>query len=208
MALATRLAMGVSLTALLASPLAAQTPTADVTGAVRDSAAAPLVDVAIQARNRASGLVYGAKSSAAGRYRLRGLPPGLYDITAERIGLRSTTLQDVRLVIGRTVEFDFTMGLAAIELEPLIVRVEAPLIETTKSKVSYVIDNELIQRLPDESRQFVELAQLVPGATAGTAATGGPPPSGRRDRPWVRSTGSPRASWWMEPTSRKGCSVT
>ena len=160
------------------TPLTAQTPTAAVTGVVQDSQLRALAGVEVRALSIASGLAYRALSSATGRYWLRGLPPGRYDITARQIGLRTTTVRNVELSVGHTVGVDFTLRPSAVELEPLTVDVGAPLIETTRSEISYVLDRDRIEQLPEESRQFIELAQLVPGVTAGTDATGGPPPFG------------------------------
>jgi hypothetical protein len=175
-------------------PLAAQTPTADVTGVVRDSTRRPLAGVEVLASDRATGFVYRASSASTGRYWLRGLPPGRYDITARRIGLRATTLDDVELVVGHTVTLDFDLTASAVQLEPLRVRVGTPAIDVTTSEISYTLDRERIERLPEESRQFIELAQLVPGATAGTDATGGPPPFG--------TNGSTVGLCWRSRSSR------
>jgi len=163
---------------LLPPPATAQMPTAAVTGVVQDSQFRALAEVEVQALSLASGLAYRVFSSSTGRYWLRGLPPGRYDITARQIGLRTTTVRNVELSVGHTVGVDFTLRPSAVELEPLTVEVSAPLIETTRSEISYVLDRERIEQLPEESRQFIELAQLVPGVTAGTDATGGPPPFG------------------------------
>lgn len=175
-----RFAIVLILATLLPVSLPAQTPTADITGVVRDSARDALADVEIQAVNPASGFSYRAFSSSTGRYWLRGLPPGRYDITARRIGLHTTTVRDVQLPVGRTVPIDFTLGPSPVEVEPITAEAAAPLIETTQSEVAYVLDRQQIERLPDESRNFVELARLVPGATAGAAVTGGPPSFGTR----------------------------
>ena len=168
-------AIALSLAVLVSAPLSAQTPTAAVTGIVQDSASRPLTDVEVRAVDQTTGLAYRAFSSSTGRYWLRGLPPGSYDVTARRIGLRPTTIRALELAVGRTVGLDFRLEPAAVDLEPLTLEVEAPFIETTRSEISYVLDREEIERLPEESRNFIELAQLVPGATRGTESTGGVP---------------------------------
>lgn len=173
------LSLALLATALTAAPLAAQTPTAHVTGFVQDSAARPLAGVEVRAANLKTGFEYQARTSTTGRYWLRGLPPGSYDLTARRIGMRPTTVSAVELAIGRTFEIDFTLQLSAVEVEPLRVGIAAPLIETTEAEISYVLEHRQIERLPEESRQFLDLANLVPGATRGTAdATGGTPSFG------------------------------
>ena len=177
--MARRIALAILLSFVtpLPFPLVAQTPTAEVTGIVRDSASRSLIDVEIRASNLGTGYTYQAFSSSTGRYWLRGLPPGRYDVTASRIGLRSETYRNAGLAIGRTIKIDFTMRPFPVEVQPVTLRIAEVQIETTKSEISYVIPRERIARLPEESRQFIELAQLVPGATAGTPI-GGPPTIG------------------------------
>lgn len=159
---------------LSAGSLAAQAPTAAVTGLVRDSTTRPLSGVQVQATDLATGYVYRAVSEMDGRYWLRGLPPGRYELTADRIGLRGTTVRQ-ELHVGRTSEIHFTLSQAAVELEPIRVEVAGPLVETTRSEISFAVDGTRIDQLPEESRHFMDLAQLVPGATRGTRDTGGPP---------------------------------
>ncbi|MCH7564939.1 MAG: TonB-dependent receptor [Gemmatimonadetes bacterium] len=174
----TRLALtlGTVLTALALVPASAQSPTSAVTGTVRDSVAAqPLDDVTVVARNTATGYEYPASTSATGRYWLRGLSPGTYDVTVRRIGLRPAVRRGVVLAIGRTVTLDFTLTSAAVELAAVEIVATRPLVETTESEISYVLSRAEIERLPEESRQFIDLARLVPGTTGGTSGSSIPP---------------------------------
>ncbi len=157
---------------------AAQAPTAAITGIVRDSSAAVLNQTEIVARSLEMGFEYRARTSSTGRYWLRALPPGAYDVTARRIGFRAATRRQVTLALGQTVTLDFTLPRTAVELAPIEVVADIPLIETTQSDVSFVLHRNEIARLPEESRRFIDLAQLAPGATAasnaGALTRGGP----------------------------------
>ena len=161
-----------------ALPLAGQAPTSALSGVVRDSTLGPLPGVAIRAVSRTSGFAYATTTSSTGQYWLRGLPPDRYDVAASRIGLRPVVREDVELAVGRTVPLDFQLVASPVELEPLGVSVRRPAVETASASVSYVFDRERIERLSTESRQFMDLVPLVPGATIGTEATGGPPAFG------------------------------
>lgn len=156
----------------------AQTPTAAVTGLIRDSSSVPLADAEVRATDRGTGFAYRTSSSKTGRYWLRGLPPGLYDLTVERVGFRATTARGVGLHVARTADVDFTLDRSPFELAPLVVSVDQARVESTHSGVSYVLDHRRIEELPEESRQFTELAQLLPGASRGIDAAGAPPQFG------------------------------
>ena len=149
-------------------PLAAQSPTAAVTGTVLSTEGdLPVEGADVLARNTATGYEYHAIAFDTGRYWLRGLSPGTYDISASRIGLRPQVRRGVVLSVGSAVTLDFGLTVSAVALDALEVVAGTPLIETTESEISYVLDQAQIARLPEESRQFVDLALLVPGATAG-----------------------------------------
>lgn len=172
--------------------LAAQAATGELTGVVRDTEERPLARADVEAVQVESGLEYHATSGAAGRYWLRGLPPGRYEVTARPARTtpggpeadlppdeRPTAVHEVTLTVGATLRLDLGMDAApdAVELPALSVKA-APSDAGTSAEIAYVLDRERIETLPEEARQFIELAQLVPGATAGTAATGGPPAFG------------------------------
>lgn len=157
---------------LIASPLAGQDPTASVTGAVRDATGAPVEGAAITARSTARGLDYRTVAGVGGAYWLEGLPAGTYHISAMRIGFATATREAALLRVGTTVTLDFTLREEAVELETL--RVEEPLLATTRADVSFTVDRELAQSLPDASRQMTQIALLAPGTT--TTSNGPPEP--------------------------------
>jgi len=148
-----------------ASGSLAQVPTAAATGTVRDTAGDPLSQANVVARHLATGLQYAALSDVHGRYWLRSIPPGQYDLTAGRIGVGSVVRQGVRLAVGQDVTVDFVLEMRPVELPPLEVVDREPPIQTTQADISFVVNREQIIELPDESRSFMELAQLAPGAT-------------------------------------------
>jgi hypothetical protein len=156
---------------------AAQTPTAGLTGMIRDSAGSPLPTAEVVVENAATGYVYRGQANATGRYWLRALPPGRYQITARTLGFRALTRLDVTLLVGQTATLDFVLPEAAVQLDPLVVVGEHRLIETTQADVSFVLERDQIDILPEESRAFLDLALLAPGATHTPGAPDGVAPN-------------------------------
>ncbi len=157
---------------------AAQTATGGLTGIVRDTASRPVAGVAVRATSLESGFEYEAATRSRGRYWLHALPPGRYEIEARAAQPRMAAVLDVTVIVGTTARVDLVLLPAPFELTPLAVEVGPQLEEGLTSEISYVLDRARIERLPEESRQFIELAELLPGTTAGTDATGGPPQFG------------------------------
>ena len=155
---------------IIAGRLVAQTPAAAITGSISDTDGTVLDRVEVVARNIDTGFEYRARTGRAGLYWLSALPPGRYDITARSIGYQAVTMQAVTLAVGRTITLDFVLAPAATELEPLVVVGTRPLLETTQSDVSFVLSQEEVARLPEESRRFIDLAKLLPGVTEATSS--------------------------------------
>jgi Carboxypeptidase regulatory-like domain/TonB dependent receptor-like, beta-barrel len=144
----------------------AQSSTAAVTGVVQDSLARPLAGVEIVATNERTGFSYSGLSDEDGRYLLRGLAPGTYDMAAKRLGLASAPRARVVLPVGSTKTLHLTLSTRPEEIAGITVVGSAPLMETTQSDFSHSLSPEDIASIPLESRDFVGLAAVAPGATA------------------------------------------
>lgn len=155
-----------ALSACLPAFLLAQAPGSVVTGTVRDSGRTPLGDARIIARDLESGFTYTARSSLAGRYWLPGLPPGRYALTATQVGYQPVRHASAVLAVGQTLTIDFVLERSAFQLEPIEVVANENRVATGESGIATVFDREALARLPEESRQFTDLARLAPGATS------------------------------------------
>ena len=104
-----------------------------------------------------SGGSLGALTSLDGRYVIRNVPEGSYDVTAQNIGYGTKTVTGVSVVAGQSTELDITMASQAVQLEEIVVTSEAQRGSTTalltERKVSAVVSDgigaEQISRSPD-----------------------------------------------------------
>ena len=142
----------------------AQATGAVVIGTVLDEQGAVLPGATLTIRNTESGLVRTAITDAAGTYRITGLPPGRYDLTAELQGFGNVAVQGMTLTIGLEVRQDVKLGVQQLQ-ETVTVTAQAPVVETTRTEVAAVINQQQIETLPIEGRQPVSLALLLPGTT-------------------------------------------
>jgi outer membrane receptor protein involved in Fe transport len=145
-----------------AQPAGAQVVGANLSGSVLDQSKAALPGVTVTIRNTATGREQVLVTDDEGRYRAVALQPGPYEITAELTGF-GTAKRGVTLVIGGDVRADLEMGVATLQ-ETVTVSGAAPLIEATKSAPSTTIVSDQIQALPVLERNFLSLAQMMPGA--------------------------------------------
>src|SRR5437867_1361243 len=148
----------------LVSPVLAQGAGASIEGIVKDQQGGVLPGVTVTLRNVDSGVARTSTTEADGRYRFLALPPARYQLSADLSGFAAKDVGDIAITIGLLVTQDFTMGIQTVQ-ESVTVTGEAPTIDTTKSEVAGVVTQQQIQSLPVNSRQFLNLALLMPGTS-------------------------------------------
>ncbi len=148
----------------LTASVAAQGAGGVIAGTVRDAQSGVLPGVSLTLRNVESGVVRTAVSEANGTYRLPGLPPGRYELTAELQGFANAGIADLTITIGLELQRDLTMGLQGVQ-ESVTVTGVAPIIETTQTQVAAIVTQDQIESLPLANRLPISLALLLPGTS-------------------------------------------
>uniref|UniRef100_UPI0025C52AF3 TonB-dependent receptor n=1 Tax=Luteitalea sp. TaxID=2004800 RepID=UPI0025C52AF3 len=151
---------------LMAHPAHGQGLQTGVTGLVRDASGGVVPGVTITVANRATGVVRTTVTGDSGNYSVTSLVTGSYDVTAELSGFKTAVSQNVPVQSDVTVRVDFTLALGDLGET---VQVQAPadtrLLRTEDVSLGAVLTENQIQGLPVKNRNFMALAQLVPGAT-------------------------------------------
>src|SRR5205809_8004090 len=96
-------------------PAFAQVANAVVTGSVTDAQGGLLPGVTITVTNAESGVVRTIVTQTEGRYRLGGIPPGRYNMTAELPGFANVEVKDITLTIGLEYKRDISMALQGVQ---------------------------------------------------------------------------------------------
>ena len=182
--------LGAVLAALAPAVLAAQQPTATITGRVLDRGTQqPVVGATI----RVVGTTRGAQTNEQGSYRLTGVPAGSISLQALRIGYAAIT-RPLTVTAGETATADFSLEQAATQLD--VVQVSATGQEQTRreSGVSTASIN-----VPDEvpAAAVTNMANVLSSRAAGVVVqeAGGTTGSGAR----VRIRGSNSVSLSNDP---------
>jgi len=144
--------------------LFAQSNTATVVGTVTDKSGSVVPGVKITVTNLGTSLNYKAVTEKDGDYRISLLPAGHYRIQAEKTGFSTWLIQDVALAIGDSYRANVSLDVGSLG-QTVVVHGEAPELQTESPTVNTLIDERMMQNLPVNGRNFVELAQLAPGAS-------------------------------------------
>ena len=153
---------GVLLVLLVAAGPAAGQGGASVGGVVTDDTGAALPGVVVTIVNKNNGASQTLVTGPAGNYRAVNLQPGPYELATELAGFAASR-KTVTLFVGADATIDFTLGVAALSENVMVVG-ENPLVEVAKAQPSSVIVGEQLAALPVLDRNFLVLAQLLPGS--------------------------------------------
>jgi hypothetical protein len=163
------------LVCLLTSAVAsAQLPTATFLGVVKDSSGAVLPGATVSAHHVDTGQVRTTVTDADGSYRVPALPIGNYELRVELSGFRPVVRGGLRLTVSQEAVINVTLDIGGLE-EAIAVTAEAPLVNTTTGSLGGLVDEEKIQDLPLNGRNYIDLALLQPGVAHHTSKSGGMP---------------------------------
>jgi hypothetical protein len=141
---------------------------AAIDGTVKDEQGAVLPGATVTIRNVETGFERSVVTESEGRYRFQALQPGTYILKVELQGFAAQEVRDIVMTIGLELRRDFTLRIQALA-ETVTVTGESPVVDTTKSEVAGVVTQQQIQTLPVNSRQYLNLALLMPGTSQDAA---------------------------------------
>ena len=155
---------------LLASSALAQTPTGEIEGAISDSSGAVIAGAKVTVTNPATNVQRVMQSNELGLYSAPALPPGVYNIRAEKAGFSTQVRNSLELQTGQVAKIDIAMQVGNVA-ETVEVTAAPPLVESETTSLGTVIENRRIVDLPLNGRNYLQLASLIPGATTNGPAS-------------------------------------
>ena len=143
-------------------PVNAQHPgTATLGGRVMDPGGAVIADAKVTATLKTTAVSRTVSTSGEGLFTIPNLPPGEYEIVVESAGFKKLRIIGVVLEVGQSISRDLTLEVG--QITDLHTVSDFLQVESTSSTVDGVIHKRLIENLPLNGRNFLELALLIPG---------------------------------------------
>src|SRR5438034_3412241 len=152
----------VGLIALGTCLVSAQGSTGTISGVVRDISGAVIPGVIVTAKHTESGLTRTALTNETGAYSVQLLPVGAYEITAELAGFKQQVRRGINLVVGQEAVVNVTLEVGTVA-ETITVTGEAPIVNTTLSSTSGLVNESQVKDLPLNGRGFDHLMAGAPG---------------------------------------------
>lgn len=138
-----------------------QATTGVIEGIVYDQNGAVIADANVTVKQKETGLERTTKSDDNGRYRAVLLPLGTYTLEIQKQGFTRHRQENIELSVGQTVNLAITLQPAGAT-ESVNVTTEPPVVETTRSEQSTLVDKRSVENLPINGRDFVGFIKLAP----------------------------------------------
>ena len=159
------------LSALIVTTAAfAQVESGKVVGTVRDSTGAALSGAKITVTNVNTNLIHTVTANDTGEYAVSELQPGEYTVVGQHEGFKKAAQTPFKLDVNQVVRVDLALAVGSIN-ETVTVTAAEPLLETETSSIGQVIEQNRVNDLPLNGRNFIQLAYLSPGVNSGPQGT-------------------------------------
>lgn len=143
----------------------ASVTTGTIKGTTVDEGGLPIPGVLVSIKSEN---MMGAKqmeTDGEGRFFFPELPPGKYDLTAEKAGFARIVRTELSVNIGRNTILTVEMPLQEAG-EEIVIEESSPVVDTESSQRGSVLTKEFLERIP-AGRSYQSAAQLAAGVTGG-----------------------------------------
>ena len=138
--------------------------TGSLSGTVSDPSQAVVGGVKVTAVDNEKGFSFSSTTDGEGRYLIRQLPPGKYDVMVEAPNFQRQKKEGITVSVNASVSADFVLKVGA-ETQSVEVQASTVQLQTQDAVTGQVIDRTYINNLPLVDRQVFNLAFLAPGVT-------------------------------------------
>jgi len=159
------LALAIAILAIYCGIAMCQTITGNIGGRVTDPAGAVVPGVRVTATNTATNVTSSTATDKDGIYSIRFLPVGQYTVRFEATGFTSQLTAPITLELAQTAEVDAALKVGSTATSVDVNAGTAPILNTTDGTITTTISRTLVDSLPINGHNFIELAQMVPGST-------------------------------------------
>jgi outer membrane receptor protein involved in Fe transport len=142
----------------------AQQASAGINGTVTDPSGAVIEGAEFSLINTATGIVRTAASNSTGNYVFVDVGPGTYTLKVVKPGFETLLQPQFTLYVNQTATFDFHLTVGSTQ-QSVTVEAAAVAIQASTAELGTVINEQAVNQLPLNGRNFTQLLTLTPGAS-------------------------------------------
>jgi len=169
---------------------AAQSTTASIVGTVTDNTGASIANANVTLTDLGTRQTRTTVTTSAGDYDFSQLSPGSYAITVAENGFQTLSYPNITIAAGDRAREDAKLSIGAAS-QTVEVDTTTPALQTDSSVIQHTVTEQAVQDLPLSGRNYINLAQITPGASEGpgNGLTSGARPDDRRQTSAVVANG-------------------
>jgi outer membrane receptor protein involved in Fe transport len=141
-----------------------QGATGALNGAVTDPTSAVIPGAKVTLKNLDTQVSQEAVTNSAGRYVFVAIPPGRYTIEVTKEGFKVSTTSEFTLAVNQTLTQDVQLFVGTATQQVTVQTTEAS-VETTTTELGTAIEQNEVNSLPLNGRNFTQLLALTPGVS-------------------------------------------
>jgi len=146
----------------LVSEAAAQSTKAEIFGVICDSTGLPVQSAKVELVNSGTDVTRSVVSAWNGDYHFSALPAGRYQIRVAKENFATLKRDGIVLRVGDQITLDLRLQVGEVS-QSVEVTAAAPLLQSNRGMVSFVVEQKRVVSLPLDGRNFVPLIALSPG---------------------------------------------
>ena len=136
--------------------MSGQSVTADLVGTVTDSTGAIVPGADITVTNKGTGAVRQIKSAGDGNFAVTNLPSGSYSVTVVSASFKTFEVPNLTLAAGDKPRIDAKLQVGGSS-EIVSVEATTPLLQSESSTLQSSVNQQAVQDMPLNGRNFVQL---------------------------------------------------
>lgn len=136
--------------------------TGALSGRVTDATDAAVSGATVTVKSTETGATRTATTNESGTYRIVSVPVGPQEVRAEKTGFKAAIRLGINLAVGQEAVANLRLEVGTVS-EVVTVTAETPLVNTTTSAISGLVNERQIKELPLNGRSFDNLMTLNPG---------------------------------------------
>ena len=146
-------------------PSYGQLPTGTILGSVKDSSGASVPNATVTIQNTDTGLTRTVTTGPDGAFNVPELATGHYQVQASHEGFKTSTHTGITLEVTQQAVINFNLELGTTQ-QQVVVTGEAPIVNTQNATLGGLVNEQRIEDLPLNGRNYIDLSLLQPGVTA------------------------------------------
>jgi len=149
---------------LFQGPAKAQVLFGSMVGNVTDASGASIPGAAVKITETSTNNVFNSTTGEAGNYTVANLPGGTYQVEVTKDGFRTFVASNILVNQNNVVRVDAALQVGS-QVEKVEVSAQAAALQTDRADIHSEVATHQLENLPQPSRSYQGLLQLVPGVT-------------------------------------------